>query len=163
MIRSDDPRLSAYALGELPPEAAIEVESLLEGDPKAIAAVEDLRAMAGTLAAAFGAEPAAALTDSQRAAVIEAAAKAAETPVAAVAPARRRRVVLPWLPWSIASAAAAAGLLALIGPITPRTDGPLDPALLGRHSNVDAIARADGGRGGLGRVMLEDSDSVITG
>jgi Ca-activated chloride channel family protein len=95
-----DPRLTAYALGELEPSDRAEIEALLARDPAARAEVEAIRATAemlgGELTAEAG-EPAA-LTPAQRA-IIESEARRAQ-----VAP---RRNVLRWM----APLAAAAALL----------------------------------------------------
>ena len=146
MIRIDDPRLSAYALGELPAEATAEVERLLEGDPEAVAAVEDLRAMAGTLAAAFATEPAVALTETQRAAVVEAAAQPTEAraPTLAIVGARRREA-RPWYAWTLAAAAAAAGILVIGGPRAARGSRARRPrGRSARRSTTQRVAEVVG-------------------
>lgn len=56
-ISPDDPRLTAYALGELSLEEQVQVEEFLRNDPEARAAVEQLRAFAGQMAAALKREP----------------------------------------------------------------------------------------------------------
>jgi len=91
----DDPRLSAYALGELEGAERAEVEALLERDPAARAFVAELAATADSLRAEFAAEAAPELTAAQRAAIA-----AQSAPVL-----RPRRWV--WL------GAAAAGILAV--------------------------------------------------
>ncbi len=58
-IFPDDPRLTAFALGELEGEDLAAVEAALRDDPAARAAVEEIRAMAGHLETALGAEAAA--------------------------------------------------------------------------------------------------------
>ena len=65
----EDPRLTAYALGELPADEHAAFERELEGDPAARAEVESIRAMAGVVEVELRQEPAATLTESQRAAV----------------------------------------------------------------------------------------------
>ncbi len=52
-----DPKLTAYALGELEGEEQTAVETAVNTDPNLRAAVEDIRAMAGRLTAALEAEP----------------------------------------------------------------------------------------------------------
>ena len=52
-----DPRLTAFALGELEGEDLAAVEAALRDDPAARAAVEEIRALAGTLETALAAEP----------------------------------------------------------------------------------------------------------
>ncbi|MFG0329080.1 MAG: von Willebrand factor type A domain-containing protein [Phycisphaerales bacterium] len=63
---NDDPRLTAYALGELDAGEASEVERLIETDADARRAVDEIRATAASLRAEFGAEPSVGLTDEQR-------------------------------------------------------------------------------------------------
>jgi Ca-activated chloride channel family protein len=63
---SDDPRLTAYALGELEPDQSAELEAEMAGDAGARSQVEELRALAGTLQGHFAAENAPELTPEQR-------------------------------------------------------------------------------------------------
>ena len=56
-ISPDDPRLTAYALGEMEPAERTEFELLLRDDPEARAAVDGLRATAQALGAALETEP----------------------------------------------------------------------------------------------------------
>lgn len=87
-INLEDPRLSAYALGEMDSAEVKEFEALLEKDPAARAEVEALRQMAGMLASKLQAEPAEAMSEPARAKVV-AAAEANIVPL----PRSRRRVV----------------------------------------------------------------------
>ena len=59
-ISPDDPKLTAYALGELNGAERTEVEAILKSDPEARAVVEEIRALAAQLEGALAAEP---LTD----------------------------------------------------------------------------------------------------
>ena len=52
----DDPKLTAYALGELEGDECAAVETALRSDPAARAAVEEIRALAGRLSTALAAE-----------------------------------------------------------------------------------------------------------
>ena len=74
----DDPRLTAYALGELSGDDQITLERQLAGDPEARAEVERLRALTRQLDEAMAHElaatPALALTAAQHAAIRQAAA-----------------------------------------------------------------------------------------
>src|SRR4051812_49373479 len=56
-ISPDDPKLTAYALGELEGEQRMAVEAALQGDAVAQAAVEEIRATAAWMKAALAAEP----------------------------------------------------------------------------------------------------------
>ena len=55
-LSADDPRLTAYALGELEGAERAEVEKALQNDPAAQATVEEIRRTAGLLQAAFSDE-----------------------------------------------------------------------------------------------------------
>ena len=69
-IGKDDPRLTAYALGEMDdPADRAAFEKEIEGDPSARAEVEAIRAVAAALKGELAAEPAPGLTDAQRASV----------------------------------------------------------------------------------------------
>ncbi len=85
-IDKDDPRLAAYALGEMPAEEARAFEEELEKSPEAQAEVEMLREMAVLLREGLQKGPAA-LTDEQRRAVEK---EAAGEKKAQVVPLRRR-------------------------------------------------------------------------
>jgi len=56
-ITPDDPRLTAYALGELEPGEHAAVEAAIKGDPAAQAFVAQIRALGNDLAAALAKEP----------------------------------------------------------------------------------------------------------
>jgi Ca-activated chloride channel family protein len=71
----DDATLTAYALGELSPDAAAAVEAQLESDPVARDTVLVIRATAADLQTALAAEPTPSLTLPQRAAVLNAASR----------------------------------------------------------------------------------------
>jgi Ca-activated chloride channel family protein len=78
----DDPRLLAYALGELEPAQTAELEVELAADDVARAEVAKLRAFAETLAEHFAAEQVSELTDSQREAIVARLSGAAPNPSA---------------------------------------------------------------------------------
>ena len=61
-IKKDDPRVTAYALGELTEEERIEFERELEKDPSLQNAVRDVREIAGDIGNVFAAEPEMGLT-----------------------------------------------------------------------------------------------------
>lgn len=56
-MNPDDPRLTAYALGELEPEEMAAVEAAIKDDPAAQAAVAQIKALGGDLETAFAKEP----------------------------------------------------------------------------------------------------------
>ena len=62
LLHPDDPRLTAYALGELDPTEQHEIERLLADAPAARAAVQEIRDLAGLLTTEFRLEPAPVLT-----------------------------------------------------------------------------------------------------
>ncbi|MCE5277532.1 MAG: von Willebrand factor type A domain-containing protein [Planctomycetaceae bacterium] len=70
MMNIDDPKLTAYALGELDEHEAARIESQLKDDPAAAAAVESIRALAGQLTAELAGEKGDGLT-SQHVATID--------------------------------------------------------------------------------------------
>jgi Ca-activated chloride channel family protein len=69
---ADDPRLTAYALGELDSAEAAEIDRLLASDPAAAAVVDDLRGLAGLLERSLQAESEPGLTLDQRLAIEDA-------------------------------------------------------------------------------------------
>jgi Ca-activated chloride channel family protein len=93
---SNDPRLTAYALGELDGAERAEIEALLAKDEDARRVVEEIRATAALVSAEMAGSGAASLTEAQRAAV---AAKANR-----VAPVHRMSSAR----WLIAAASVAA-------------------------------------------------------
>jgi len=74
----DDPRLTAYALGEMDPAEREAFEAELVDNPEAQRQVEQIRRLADELTAQLAAEPAAELTDPQRQAVADAAKRPAD-------------------------------------------------------------------------------------
>ncbi len=70
----DDPRLTAFALGDLDEASRAEVEAILARDPGLRAEVESIRAAADSLRGALESEPVTALDPSRRAAIEAAAA-----------------------------------------------------------------------------------------
>ncbi|GJM21819.1 MAG: hypothetical protein DHS20C15_17340 [Planctomycetota bacterium] len=87
----DDPRLTAYALGELQGEDAAAVERFLADNPDARAAVDELRALGDTLSAELANESAPRLSQSQRDAISAQAASDPERALAPVIPIRAGR------------------------------------------------------------------------
>lgn len=69
-MNSDDPRLTAYALGELPASERIEIERVLGGQPRAGREIEETREIAGILRGALHAEPSQPLAEHQRWAIL---------------------------------------------------------------------------------------------
>ena len=73
-INLEDPRLSAYALGEMNDAERREFEALLKDDAAARAEVEEIRSLAGLLTSELQAEPGEAMSDGRREKVMAAAA-----------------------------------------------------------------------------------------
>ncbi len=69
-ILPDDPRLTAYALGELEPAERAAIEAALSESPEARAELEEIRSAAALLSDELRSETAPALTESQRAAIV---------------------------------------------------------------------------------------------
>ena len=113
----NDPRLTAYALGELAEVDRAEVESQLEQCEESRATVEDVRETAELLRVELAAEPAVTLTETQRAAVeVEADAVAADPKAVQSAtqtdkPIRRRQSALVSVLLTIAAVAVLVAIL----------------------------------------------------
>lgn len=121
-LHPEDPRLTAWLLGELTEQDAAEVAGAVEADPALAEAVRDLQAVRITLRDSLSVGTVS-LSADQRAEIL-AAARAAEPPVEA-APAGAR--VIRWKPFLIPLAAAAA--VALLIPFGNRPDEPASPAV----------------------------------
>ncbi|MGE5192657.1 MAG: hypothetical protein ACM3U2_09155, partial [Deltaproteobacteria bacterium] len=104
-LHADDPRLTAYALGELDPTEREAVERLLADSPAAQAAVREICDLAGLLTTELKQEPAPALTAAQRTAILE-----GKAPTVAARPATRKRATSRW----ISQFAALASMAALV-------------------------------------------------
>jgi Ca-activated chloride channel homolog len=76
----DDPRLTAFALGELDGADRAEIEQLIEESPEAAAAVKDIQETIGVLNGELAVEPAPELTEAQRAAILDGETAASSSP-----------------------------------------------------------------------------------
>ena len=85
-IEPDDPRLTAFAIGELEPGEAAEVEKALADSPDAKAEVDAIRETAALLEEEFGAAPSLELSDQQRSHVIAGGEDATDAEVNVVRP-----------------------------------------------------------------------------
>ncbi len=131
---SDDPRLTAYALGELPQDECAKVEAILEKDAAAREMVEEIRATARELEMGLREEGSATLDESRRAAIL-----GAET-----APSRRRAP--RWV--GVLAAAAALCLTATIliwqgGVLRGRRPGAPGEASLARFSKTASVQKTE--------------------
>jgi secreted protein with Ig-like and vWFA domain len=115
-ISHDDPRLTAYALGELPASERAAIEQQLANNPDLRVEVEQIRLLSGDLARDFAADLAQTpvLTKPQRATIARAAKP------------RAWRVV----GWSVLTTAAAASIALLVLPATLQTSPDLPPSRL---------------------------------
>ena len=80
MIKTNDPRLTDYVLGELAPSEIAQIEAALKSSPELRAAVADIRAATETIASVFQAEPSLQLSPEQKAKLL-AEAESANTDV----------------------------------------------------------------------------------
>lgn len=140
-ISADDPRLTAYALGELEGDARAEVETLLRGDPEGRSTVAEIRACAGRLGAALATESSGE-SPSERGA--EPVAEVAEvvSRTESLGPSGRTRPPGWWLGWTgVAALAAACVALALtVLTRTSKPAGPPVPAAMSREAPATALA-----------------------
>ncbi|HTI52018.1 MAG TPA: von Willebrand factor type A domain-containing protein, partial [Planctomycetaceae bacterium] len=114
-IPLDDPRLTAYALGELSPAESAAIDQLVAGSPSHRVAVEEIRSLAGLLTSELLQEPALPLTESQRMAIARGAMQPAVQPAAPVIAAPPRR----WV-GRLASLATIAGMIVVAVLVVPR-------------------------------------------
>ena len=100
----DDPRLTAYVLGELHGEDREALETLLASDPDASRALDDLRALARMLSESLAAEPAPGLSPDQKRTIAAQLEEPAMTlPNGAAAPKPPR--AFPWMRLGLAASA----------------------------------------------------------
>lgn len=66
MIDNDDPRLTAYALGELAPAEVAQIEAALKSSPELQAVVADIRRASETISSVFLSQPSLQLTPEQK-------------------------------------------------------------------------------------------------
>ncbi|HEY7863543.1 MAG TPA: von Willebrand factor type A domain-containing protein, partial [Thermoanaerobaculia bacterium] len=125
MMDRNDPRLTAYALGEMDAAERAAFEKLLETDPAARAEVEAIRALGGRLREELVDAPAPALTEAQRASVGKAAAK--------------KRVAVLMYPLAVLLPAAAA----LMGVVVYLATRPEEPEMMSRRSALEEAREAE--------------------
>src|SRR4051812_37739350 len=131
-IDPNDPKWTAYVLGELDAAEHAAVDRLLETSAEARALVAELRTAITALDEALATEPALLLTPAQRAALRRAAE--AESPRwFGLLPTRRPT---PWA-WAVGAATAAALAIAIL-PLTPDTP-PVPERVIATGSGVAAV------------------------
>src|SRR5687767_4642192 len=96
-MKIDDPKLTAFALGELPPAERPEVEAELAAHPEFAAEIEETQERAGILRMGLRGEPAGKLAPHQRDAIFRAARLA--QPAAVPASERPAPLILPKAKW----------------------------------------------------------------
>jgi Ca-activated chloride channel homolog len=122
----DEVRLTAFALGELEPADAAEVEAQLASNPAARAEVDAIRAFAGSLETELAGEKAPGLTKSQKHAIAD----------AAVRPSRSLR------PYALAAAALIAVILVIVPWKSEMADEDRAGAPQGRARHSERFAEA---------------------
>jgi hypothetical protein len=132
MIDKNDPRLTAYALGELEASEAAAFEAALANEAEARAEVGDIRRAVDELRLALADETAPSLTDDQRQAIRASAASGVT---------ERRSGRLRLLSWTLTAAAAC---LALAFYLNPRQGSSLQPLSLARRMTPESPAAAPG-------------------
>jgi Ca-activated chloride channel family protein len=103
-MHNDDPRLTAYALGELEPPERAEVEALLQNDPAAAQEVAEMRELAALVRRHLSTEDAPPLAPQQRDDILSEMSEpqVVVMPRSQAGPSRRR----VWIPVAIAACAA---------------------------------------------------------
>ncbi len=114
----DDPKLTAYALGELPPEERAEIEAALAQSPELRAEVEAMRAAARQLDVVFQTEEEPVLT-AEQSRRLAAAMRTAEEEAPPISFFERWR----WLIWSGGSVCAALVLAGMLLPSLAKSKG----------------------------------------
>jgi secreted protein with Ig-like and vWFA domain/anti-sigma-K factor RskA len=150
-ITPDDPRLTAYVLGELDDADRAAVDAALAADPECRQAVEELRQTTAVLFEALQSEPVPALSDAQRTEIRRSAARPSPRRTVRVhEPATSgRRGILPLLAATIACAALLVGVSAWnferpAQQTAALFDNPQSwNQLLALHDSVDGLATAD--------------------
>ncbi len=119
MIDTNDPRLTAYALGELEAAEAAAFEAALATEAGALAEVNDIRRAAAELRLALADESVPALTEGQREAIRSSAARGVTGSLSG-----RLRL----LPWAVAAAAACLAVALFVRPYVGSREQPLSLA-----------------------------------
>src|SRR5262245_15685945 len=137
-LQADDPRVTAYALGELDPTERATVERLLADSPEAQNAVREIRELAGLLATELQHEPAPALTVAQRTAILE-----GKTAAVVKRPAAPRRKGNRWISQfaALASMAALVAVAAFLPAPGNRPTGEQTSGYFPGERNGDGLAR----------------------
>ncbi|MFT5091318.1 MAG: Ca-activated chloride channel family protein [Porticoccaceae bacterium] len=149
----EDPRLTAFVLGEIDDSDRAEIEQLLESSPEAQAAVKEIEETIGVLKEGLASEPVPELTAEQRAAVEE--QLAAPTVAAATEPLVKRPARFGKLAGAVASVAALGLVVTLAAPqlqpardamksslnhLASRSDGPAETVALVEFENATGFS-----------------------
>ncbi len=146
-LSPDSPELTAYLLGELSPAERAEVEAALNQSPDLLTEMESLRHTSEQLAREFAAEPAVALSETQRTALLQSSPEAAPDPTPSRRDPERRtfgdlfRLWRQQLIWATAGLAALVlALLSLPQPTLSRKPSLTPPAEVDRLAEKPALA-----------------------
>lgn len=112
-LEPEDPRLTAYVLGELSEEERREIEVELDRDPDCRQFVEETRALVEELAQDIGSEPEFVLTDDQKRAVEDGISRMDGAGIASPGSARESQS-RRWIGWGVGVSLAAGLLLATV-------------------------------------------------
>lgn len=144
-LSPDSPELTAYLLGELSPAERAEVEAALNQSPELLTEMEALRHTSEQLAREFAAEPAVALSETQRTALLQSSPKAAPDSTPSRPDPERRtfgdllRLWRQQLIWATAGLAALVlALLSLPQPTLREKSSPTPPAEVDRLAETPA-------------------------
>jgi hypothetical protein len=153
-MNHDDPKLTAYALDELPPEDRAQIEALLREQPSAATEVRETKEMAGLIRNLFSAELTEGLTPRRREAILAEAITCAAAQAAAPVPSN---IITPdriwWQRTGFWQAAAACAVFGFgVYAIT---------ATLANKSNPgQAIAQNSGMKVGIGNLGAEPAPTL---
>ena len=98
----DDPRVTAYVLGELSADEVQQFEQAMQQSPELTTAVSEFRSTIQSLESAFGDEPPMSLSDQQKSEIDSAVVSKNE--LASNSSITQQAVARPWLRWIMAAA-----------------------------------------------------------
>ena len=160
-FNSEDPRLTAFVLGEIDDGDRAEIEQLLETSPEAQAAVKEIEETIGVLKEGLASEPIPELTAEQRATVEEQLAGATVAAASELAP-QRPSARFGKLAGTIASVAALGLVVTLVAPpLQPAREAlmaPLNQLTAKYSSSADIVAMTESEEAAGFSDMEDDAD-----
>lgn len=152
-LNHDDPRLTAYVLGELDDEGRRAVEAEIGHSPQVRHAVEEIRRTADLLSHDLAAEPCPAV-DRNDHVYLQSATAAADAGQFKPMRKPRKQGSRAWLGWTAAGMAASAcfvlvAALSLSGGAQAPSDSAISPPELLAQANAKAVGRSGGGKQSL--------------